>query len=266
MSGDEILLLIVSIALGPGGWLQWFYRLTDLEAFRQSKHLAPVMAAIVVGCGCLIAATLVVGGAPDVRNSPAYLLLYLALGLAWLRLGEFACAFAGVSVRDDVVERRNLAAVPALAGALIGIACCYAGGNIGAGPGWTAVVWSASLATAGLAAIWLAADRFGSASDVVTIDRDIAAGVRVGGLLTAGGMVLGRAVAGDWHSAGATVADFLRLGWVVVPLAMVAILVERAIAPTPARPRGDVMIGGALPAVVYVAAAAGYIFLLGWPA
>ena len=50
----------------------------------------------------------------------------------------------------------NAAAAMATAGATIGVTLSYAGGNIGDGPGWWVVVFSAAIATAGLFACWLA--------------------------------------------------------------------------------------------------------------
>jgi hypothetical protein len=203
--------------------------------------------------------------APDVRHAPQYLLLYLLLGLAWLRMSEFGFAYIGLSLRDDLIERRNMAALPAVSGALAGITLCYAGGNIGSGLGWWVVVFSGALATASLGAIWLLLDETTGVLDLVTIDRDPAAGVRVGGLLAASGLILGRAVAGDWHSVQATVEDFARIGWVVLPLAGAALFIERLAKPTVARPRPSVVAAGALPALVYLLFAAAYILAIGWP-
>src|SRR3989337_1582139 len=120
--------------------------------------------------------------------------MYLVLGLAWLRIAEWFFGFAGLSVRDDIVERRNGAAVPAVVGAMAGVTFCYAGANVGDGPGWGGVAFSAGLATGALFAAWLAFGVLGHGIDAVTIDRDTAAGVRLGAFLAACGFVLGRAV------------------------------------------------------------------------
>ena len=39
--------------------------------------------------------------------------------------------FCGLSVRDDAIERQNIAASCGISGALIGVTLCFAGGNIG---------------------------------------------------------------------------------------------------------------------------------------
>jgi hypothetical protein len=203
--------------------------------------------------------------APDVRQAPPYLLLYLLLGLAWLRVSEFGFAYVGLSLRDDLVERGNVAALPAVSGALAGVTLCYAGGNIGSGPGWWVVVFSAALATAALGAVWLLLDETTGVIELVTIDRDPAAGVRVGGLLASSGLILGRAVAGDWRSVQSTLEDFARIGWAVLPMAGAALVIERFAKPTVARPRPSVLAAGALPALVYWLSATAYILAIGWP-
>jgi len=203
--------------------------------------------------------------APDVRHAPQYLLLYLVLGLAWLRASAYGFTYAGLSLRDDVIERGNAAALAAVSGALAGVNFCYAGSNIGSGPGWWVVVFSGALATVGLGAIWLLVDQMTGVNDLVTIDRDPAAGARLGGLLAASGLIFGRAVAGDWNSVQATVEDFARIGWVVLPVAGAALLVERVAKPTVARPHPSAAAAGALPALVYLLFAAAYILAIGWP-
>jgi hypothetical protein len=266
MSGDEVFVLLASLILGPIGWAIWFVRLARVQQFGHPHVGLKALSAVVLGCALFIGAVLRAAAAPDVRGAPGYLLLYFVLGLAWLRTAEALFVYAGVSVRDDVIERRNTAAVPAVAGALIGVTCCYGGANVGAGPGWWVVVFSAALATAVLAGIWLAADQLAGVNDIVTIDRDPAAGVRLGGLLAATGLILGRAVAGDWHSVSATVADLGRVGWPVVPLTVAALAIERALKPTAERPRAPLVMAGVMPAVLYLVCAAVCLIVLGWPA
>src|SRR4051812_13339427 len=84
---------------------------------------------------------------------------------------------------------------------------CHAGANIGNGPGWWVVIFSAALATGSLLVLWIALADLTPVADAVAIDRDPAAGIRLGGWLAASGLVLGRAVAGDWESAWQTVAE-----------------------------------------------------------
>src|SRR5206468_10738292 len=59
------------------------------------------------------------------------------------------------SFRDDAVERRNIAALTALCGAVPAVALTYIGGSLGEGPSYWNNVFSASLGTVGLLGVWL---------------------------------------------------------------------------------------------------------------
>ena len=69
-------------------------------------------------------------------------------------LGITALALCDLSARDDVVERSNRAAIPAIAGGLLAITLCFAGGNIGDGPGWWVVMFCGVLSTGTLLLAW----------------------------------------------------------------------------------------------------------------
>ena len=265
MSGDEAFVTVASAFLGPIAWAWWFLRGRSVVSVhaRGSIGLRPLVTVLVV-CAVVIERTLRWGAASDVRDAPQYVVMYLLLGLAWLRIVSFAFPLAGLHPRDDLLERRNAAALPAWTGAMVGVTCCYAGGNIGNGPGWWVVVFSAGLATAGLAALWILVGQTTRLVDAVTMDRDPAAGWRLGGFLAACGMICGFAVTGDWVSVPATVADFVVRVWPVLVLALVAALVEPGVRPTPDRPRAQLAIGGILPAMAFVGAALMTV-VLGWP-
>jgi hypothetical protein len=174
-------------------------------------------------------------------------------------------AYAGISVRDDVIERRNRAALPATVGGLVGVTLCYAGGNIGNGPGWWVVVFSAALATLTLGAAWLVHERLTAANDAVTIDRDPSAGVRTGAFLAACGLLLGRAVAGDWVNAVATVRDYSRFLPAVAALVILGTVIERLARPTPERPHAPMSVFGIGVAILYLGVAAAYLAMFEWP-
>jgi len=224
---------------------------------------------LIAGAVCaspvIVYGVLKAGASFDVRDSPAYLAMYVLLGLAWLRITEVGFAFLGVSTRDDVVERRNAAAAPVIGGALLGVTCCYAGGNIGDGPGWSVVIFSAALATATLGLAWMAYDWLTGVNDVITIDRDPSAGVRLGSFLLAAGLILGRGVAGDWLSAEGTVADFAAVLPVLAGLLVLAALIERLVRPSVTRPRAPLVACGFGIGVVMLALGAGYVMTRGWP-
>jgi uncharacterized membrane protein YjfL (UPF0719 family) len=264
MSGDEVVVTVVALLLGPVAWVIWLFRMSGAQRVRQHATLDLLAGAVAISA-ILIFAILRTAASFDVVDDPRYQIMYLVLGLAWLRVAQSGFAFAGISARDDVVERGNRAAAVALAGALIGTALCYSGGNIGDGPGWWVVVFCAALATGTFMLAWLLLTTFTSIADAVAIDRDRAAGLRLGAFLIALGLVLGRGVAGDWHSGPETITDF----GAALPAAAVilgtAIGVERSVGLSPERPHGPAISAGVVPAVFYLALAATGVRLLGWP-
>ena len=262
MSEDEIVVSVAAVVIGPGLWL--IRLLLWLRLPRAGRAIGAL--AVTLGiCTAILLGVLTTVAASDVITDPWYIAMYAVLGLAWLRLAEPGFAFAGLSLRDDAVERRNGAALAAAAGAAIGVTCCYAGGNIGDGPGWWVVVFSAALASAALFVLWLALAQLTSVGDAVTIDRDPSAGLRLGAFLAASGLLLGRAVAGDWESAWLTVTEAaVAIPWLSLLLG-VAIIVERFAAPTAARPRAPFLKLGVVPAIAYLAIAVNGLVMLGWP-
>jgi hypothetical protein len=265
MSEDEVFVTAASIFLGPIAWAWWFLRGRSIAHLRESGRVdLRALITVLIVCTLVIERTLRWGAAGDVRDAPQYVVMYVVLGLAWLRAVSFAFPLAGLHPRDDLLERRNAAALPAWIGAMVGVTCCYAGGNIGDGPGWWVVVFSAGLATATLAALWILVGQTTRLVDAVTMDRDPAAGWRLGGFLAACGMICGFAVTGDWVSVPATVADFVVRAWPVGLLAALAALVEPGVRPTPGRPRAQLAVGGIVPAMAFVAVAL-IAVALEWP-
>jgi hypothetical protein len=147
---------------------------------------------------------------------------------------------------------------------MLAITLCFAGGNIGNGPGWWVVVFAAGLATVALLLSWLVLEMVARVADVVTIDRDEAAAVRLGGWLIACGAIAGVAVAGDWLSAEDTVRTFVRVAWPLVAFVGVAAVLEWQWRPTPERPAPSVTSHGAIPALLYISVAALYVYR-SWP-
>jgi hypothetical protein len=100
----------------------------------------------------------------------------------------------------------------------------------------------------------------------VAIDRDPAAGLRLGAFLLSCGLILGRGVAGDWHSAQETVVDFSLCVPYAALLLIVATLIERMARPTPQAPRAAIIAFGLLPSLVYLVFAIGVAVIMGRPA
>jgi hypothetical protein len=255
MSGDEVIVTVASIVLGPAAWAWWLVRAASFNPLRPPRPPVAAFGATVGLAGLFVFFVLRFFAADDVREAPQYLAMYFSLGLAWLRLVSLVFPLAGLNPRDDLIERRNAAAIPAWMGGLFGVTCCYAGANVGNGPGWWVVVFSAALATATLGAVWLFMAQSTGLGDAVTVDRDQAAGIRLGGLLLACGVIFGSAVTGDWVSTPDTVIDFVWRAWTAIPIVVIAMVVERTQRPSPERPQAPLGQGGLLPAVIYVSLA-----------
>ncbi len=263
MSEDEIFFVLVSGVVALITWGRWYNALYRVPRLGLHAAIRGRLGIVPLACALLLYLVLRLASASDVRDSATYLFFYMVLGAGWLGAGTLLPRAFGLSARDDVAERGNASAALAIGGALLGLTLCFAGANVGNGPGWWVVVFSALVATGALALVWQALDRFTAIGEQVTGERDLAAGLRLGGFLAASGLVLGRAVAGDWVSAEATIADFVRTGWPVLVLLVVAGVVDRWTRVTPERPESSLVAQGALPAALYCGLAVGYALSLG---
>ena len=221
-------LLFVCGAISLLGWGRWFFWVLALETADFDRRKIARAAAIVVPLLAFAGLLAVLGtmAASDVRNTP-YVLFYLLMGAAWLRgvvIGLANCM--GLVLRDDWIERGNPAAAICGAGLLLGGMAAFAGGNIGDGPGWWVVVFSAALSTGamflGLVCLNLAA----GVIERITIGREVSLAVRTGAYLLMAGVIAGRAVAGNWVSAEATVSDFFSAAWPLLVITMALCAVE----------------------------------------
>ena len=264
MSADEIIISLISMTVAGLVWARWYAEPRQIRRLRAADggrllDLAPVLSAVV------LLGVLKTLSAHDVRDDFRYLGLYFLMGCAWVAVAMSLVPLGGISKRDDVYERGNRSAARVVAGAMVAFTLCFAGGNIGDGPGWWVVVISAAIATAGLFGAWLLVEAFTNASDTVTIDRDRAAGLRIAGFLIACGLILGRAVAGDWVSVEDTIGDFANYASPVLVLVAMAVVVERAARPTRDRPAPAVVPFGIVPALAYLAIAVAQVARLGIP-
>lgn len=256
MSEDELFVTILAVIFAAVGWVWWLFHVGSINGLKPRRSPLKAVIGVLGALSLLIIVVLRTLAADDVREAPAYLFMYFVLGLAWMRVAMQFFPFVGLHPRDDLFERGNRAALWAWTGAMTGVTLCFAGGNIGNGPGWWVVIFSAALATAALAAVWFALGTWAELTDAVVIDRDPAAGARLGAVLAACGLVFGASVAGDWISAQMTVADFVMRAWPALLVLAIALGVERAVRPRPEQPRGPLMASGILPAIVYLAVAA----------
>jgi uncharacterized membrane protein YjfL (UPF0719 family) len=221
-------LFLPGIVLALYLWFRSYRALFKVRHFHPNKTHRTLLAALPFLCMCFIAAVLLLWSSPDVRSDAGWMALYIMGGAAWLQLGLFLLALFGIGAREDVIERQNPAAAWVVYGTMLGAAFCYAGSNIGSGPGAEVVLFCAVLSTAFLFAFWFFLERTFRLADRVTIDRDESAGIRIGGWMLSLGLIFGGAVAGDWESMEGTIHDFLHYAWVALPLLLGAIAIEGA--------------------------------------
>jgi len=221
--------------------------LVHKKATQSVALIAPLCAAVVMFF------VLLKWSSHDVQSNLLYILFYFAMWFGWLGAGQLILPYFGLSVRDDLFERQNPAAAVAIAGALIGFTLAFAGGNIGDGPGWWVVLFSSGLATGTLVLLWVIGNLISRVAEAITIDRDVAAGWRALGFFIGGGLVVGRAAAGNWQSAGATMSDFIGKGWPVLIVWVVTVVLDVAFRPSPASPIQPAMVSGFFPALLLVA-------------
>jgi uncharacterized membrane protein YjfL (UPF0719 family) len=259
MSEDEAFVLIGCTIVSLLTWLPWLWqaaftaRRCSRLSHRWGLYVFPLISA------AALAAILRLYSSQDVQTNPVYIAFYLIMGAAWVGFASRFLGFFGLSARDDVIERANPAAAYAIGGAILGITLCFAGGNIGNGPGWWVVVFSAALSTLAFFILWALLHQFTGLADAVTIDRDPASGLRLAGYFIGSGLILGRAVAGNWESMQATVFDFARMAWPVILLWAAAVLMERTFQPTRERPLPSPVTFGLAPLAAYVALAAFFV-------
>ena len=99
----------------------------------------------------------------------------------------------GLSLRDDVIERRNTAALAALAGAVLGVGGAF--GVVLQGTELAQLLVEVSAVALAVPASWWGLSVLGRTHDLVTIDRDEGAGVRAGVILAGVGLACARGLA-----------------------------------------------------------------------
>jgi len=209
-------------------WASWYGDVFRINHFAAPKSSRLVLGLTPVACLTFLLLCLEKMAATAVRESTPYVLIYLALGAAALGVSAQFYQFLGISARDDVLERRNVAALIAIVAALVGTTLCVAGGNVGEGPGMKAVIVSAGTALGTWFVLWYVEDLLSGrvVAERITVERDMGSGVRLAGLLIANGVILGAASAGNWIAARFT-CDFALSAWPALALTVLAALIER---------------------------------------
>lgn len=260
MPPDEILALIGSVFIAAIIWGRWLFLKLNLKRFSATSSPENIALSIsLVLSGGLLFSLLANYASHDVRDSDVYMTFYLVMGAAVDGLGTVFLDWLGLSMRDDVIERRNPASALALAGVIPGLTLAYAGSNIGDGPGWWVVVFCSGLAVGGLLFGWLVLDRITHLGETITIERNRAAGVRIGAWFIATGAILGRAAAGNWIDVRHTLADFGRISLGAIGLLGLTLALEIWVRPRADNPHNHLVRHGLIPGVILLCLSALYL-------
>ncbi len=211
----------------------------------------------------MIADALAWWGAKEIREEGGERFFLTLAGTVYLLFCVYIFKWMGIGLQEDVVERKSTGALVTLGAATIAVALIYCGGSMGEGLFYMENVFSVGLALAGFFIIWILLEVGGKISMSIAEERDLASGIRFGGFLLAVGLILARAVAGDWHSESATVHDFFRDGWPAAVVFGVALVAELL-----ARPNRHLRVPpwplfGLMPALLYLAIAGVWLWHLG---
>jgi hypothetical protein len=246
---------IASIVIVSVGCAKWYPRLWSVNRFAANRAVRLLLAVFPVLCCLVIVSALPFYAAHDVRESLFYTAYYALIGAAWISFSMAVVPLLGISARDDVLERKNIAALWPCMSAMLGSTICYLGSNISSGPGPHAVLASATIATGSLYALWLLFEVVSdhATSEAITIGRDTGAGIRLSGLLLFNGAVLGAGAAGPWHPEKVLI-EFASSAWPAVIVTFAAALAERSIKTV--RVSRSVLV-----CAVYVSVAVGYIWV-----
>jgi hypothetical protein len=201
--------------------------------------------------------------AQAVRSEFSYIVLFMAVWAIALLVVTNWANFLGVRALEDGIERNNGATVWGVAGAWLGATLCSGGANIGEGDTIYTTLFTLALALGAWAGLWLVFSVFTGNARSISVERDSASGLRLAGLLTAWGLILGRAVAGNWVSVQSTFHDFVIDGLPSVVLLCAASAAELGLRPSRLILNPSVWTSGVVPGFLYVVGASLWLAYLG---
>jgi len=216
-----------------------------------------------LACLPLMALALWFWGAREVRGNPVEVFFLSFIGMTWVHLARLFLPWLGLDTYSDVRGRKNSAVMMITWAASLSITMLYIGGSLGEGPSYVENVFSVGLATVVWFGLWIVFENVTHVSFCIAEERDLASSLRFGGLLLAWALILGRAVAGDWHSVSGTVADAARDGWPALVLGGLACLPEKRLQPTRQQLAPSWFFCGLLPALGYLGVAVLWFWHLG---
>jgi hypothetical protein len=208
-------------------WAPWY-----TGVFRMNRLAAPRSYRLVLGlapiaCVLFLLVCIHSSAAKPIRGSARSAVIYVAFGVAALGVSAQLSRLLGVSARDDVLERRNPAALVAIVGAFVGATLFLAGSCAGHELGLEIVIVAAAVTMFTWFFLWCLVELASGqvVSERITVERDSGSAVRLAGLLTANGLVLGAAAAGGWIPD--RFPDFALSASPALAFTAVAVVVER---------------------------------------
>jgi hypothetical protein len=252
-SDDESFCLFAGAVIAVIGIIRFYRPVFSIPLLGRSMTARIALAIVpLIGLGG-IAAVLCRWADPQVRGHVDYVLLFLVVGAAWIFAAGWSLRLLGIGIRDDAVDRNNVAATIVAFGMLLAVAIVYALANVGGGPTIWTTFGPAAAATAVLFVVMLLMEVVGgSVAETITLDRDIACGVRMAGAWISCGLVLGRAAGGNWISAHQAAIDLAAFGWPAIMIALAAGIIHRLRRPTPEQPNPSILFSGLVPGLVFM--------------
>ena len=262
MTFDEALVFFIATFTAVGMMAHWYRALVHQNELGQSSgrlllHIIPVVSLLCVFIPILF------GSAVEVRTAFRYIWLFTAAGVAWYMGFVRLSTLVGVRLWEDGFVQRNGAATWMVSGLMVSLALIFGGANIGEGETIWTTFGPAALATLGLFLGLVALDTVSSVFRAVAVDRDNASGIRVACALVASGLVLGRAVAGDYHSLVGTVVDFAFLAAPYIVILIMVTFFQALFGPTAKRPKRSAFWLGVLPGSTMFLLALAWLLYLG---
>ena len=263
----ELIVFFLSAIFSAVALVQWYVGLFRSGLAPSSSGIRLTLMLLPLAALAIIIWTLRNLASFDVVEDGFYLLLYAVLGLAWAFIGAILMfPVLDLSRTDDLLAMNNPAAAVAFSGGFLAITIIYAGANIGDGPGCWCVLLAGGLGVLTWFALAYAFNLLTGASERITVERNVATGIRKGAFLLGSGFIIARASAGDWTSFFDTIVEFM-VGWPVLILTVAAILIEQLFRRPATDEFGKVrkkpsLLPSILIALLYLAAAAAIVYFL----
>jgi len=264
VDGGELLVALVSGVIAAIYWWTWIgVALRTTLLVRPGTRIIALLTSLFASAA-IVLATLLTLADPVVREDVGYIILFMAIAALTLTVTTAMAALLGASAINDAIRQPNPVAACVVAGIWLGTAICVSGSNVGRGDTIGTTLGPLVMAVATLLVLWGAFGITTRATYLAIAGRDWGTGLRLFALPIAWGLILGRAVAGDWESTPRTLYDFVVDGWPAGALFGAALLVETFLRPSRGQPKSPIGTS-LLIAIVYLTVAAGWVWWLGRP-